>query len=175
MKLLDVFTVNPFSIESIGSKIYGFGGGNITNNSAAVMPAANRAIFYPFSISRGVVVAQLWIHNGLAAAGNFDIGIYDAAGTRIVSSGSTAQVGTSTVQAVNITDTPLGPGLFYMGVSMDGTTGQVIDYVIGNVIFAQLCGMAQMASAFPLPATAVFAAVTSDFVPLVGWTTRGVV
>jgi hypothetical protein len=52
--------------------------------------------------------------NGATASGNMDVGIYDYAGTRLVSSGSTAQSGTSAFQDFDITDTLLGPGIFYL-------------------------------------------------------------
>ena len=104
--------------------------------------------------------------NGSTASGNIDVGIYDLGGAKLVSIGSTAQAGTSAYQVFDITDTTLYPGQYYMAVAMDGTTGTLVRWSPG----AQECrnlAMQQMASAFPLPATATFASVASSYIPWV--------
>jgi hypothetical protein len=110
----------------------------------------------------------LYHYNGATAANNIDVGIYDAAGTRLVSAGSTAQAGTSDLQLFDVTDTLLGPGLFYFAVSFDGTTGTVFRHVVSQN-FGQALGVCQQtASAHPLPATATFAANAFQIVPTCG-------
>lgn len=100
------------------------------------------------------------------------MGIYDEAGARKVSTTSTAQGTISVLQVVNITDTALGPGLYYLAIAMDNITGTLSRGLAGSVARCALTGMAEMATAFPLPDPITFATVVSDYVPLVGLTTR---
>ncbi len=167
--------INPWSHEAIGSKIYGMGGGNVTNVTSNTFPTANLAILIPFQLPESTQVAQLFWHNGAAVSGNVDMGIYTADGRRLVSTGSTAQAGTSTHQAVDITDTILGPGLFYMAIALDNTTGTLFSGALGSAVGAKVLGMAQMASAFPLPTSVTFASIGQDYIPLMALTTGTVI
>lgn len=66
---------------------------------------ANRLIFLPFFTLQDVLVSQFFWTNGGTVNGNTDVGIYSEDGqTKIGSSGSTANAGTSVNQAVNVTD-----------------------------------------------------------------------
>lgn len=83
---------------------------------------ANRAYVTPFTLRRPVVVTKLGWINGGTAAGNVDVGIYDNNLDKIISTGSTAQSGTNAKQTVDITDTALSPGIYYIAISAsDGT------------------------------------------------------
>jgi len=88
-------------------------------------PAGNRAFYYPLHIPQRFTVARFMIANGTAVAGNFDLGLYDNAGTRLVSIGATAQSGTSTTQYVGVTDQSFGPGHYYIGIVLSSTSGEV--------------------------------------------------
>lgn len=134
---------------------------------SAVWTAANRAIFVPFRLTRAKPVTKLFAHNGATASGNLDIGIYTIDGTRIVSTGSVAQSGTNVCQVIDITDTLLGDGDYYLALAMDGTTGTVFR-AAPQATRLRTAGVLQQASAFPLPATATFAAVASAFLPFFG-------
>lgn len=142
--------------------------------SSAAWPSANLAMYMPFALARPTLIVKLFCVNGATASGNVDMAIYDWAGTRLVSIGSTAQSGTNAVQEFNITDTWLGPGKFYLAVAMDGTTGTLFrgqSTLQGN----REAGWLQQASAFALPANATFAANTTNYQPAIGATTRSVV
>lgn len=143
--------------------------------NSATWPAANRAIFVPFRTAVPILVRQLFNCNGATASGNIDVGIYDRVGTRLVSAGSTAQAGTSVLQVFNVTDTLIGPGQFYFAVALDNTTGTITRQAPPNVLQTRALGLVQMASAFPLPATATFATVANVHIPLCGLTTKTVV
>lgn len=136
--------------------------------ASAVWPSANRAIYYPFRITDTVLVTQLFCGNGTVAANNIDIGIFNADGRKIVSSGSTAQAGTSTLQLFNVTDTTLGKGMYYIGMAMDGVTGTTWRDAGFTVKQLQSLGVFQQATAFALPASATFATVASVYLPLMG-------
>lgn len=128
-------------------------------------PTANRAYLFPFRTERPAIVKQLFWENGAAVSGNVDCGIYTLDGTRIVSTGATAQSGTSTSQVVDITDTLLGPGLYWCALVMDNTTGTVMRSVIAerNV---QNYGYLFASASYPLPATITLATFSGvNFLP----------
>ena len=67
---------------------------------------ANRAVYCPVCVQQPITVTDA-ITTVVTQNGNLDVGIYDWAGVRLVSSGSTA-VGTAlTVQTIALADTAL--------------------------------------------------------------------
>src|SRR3990172_1046456 len=117
---------------------------------------ANVCYFYPFRIMAPLLVQQLFAYNGTGVGGNIDLGIYDAVGTRLVSTGSTAQSGTSVLQVIDVTDTRIGPGLFYLAVVGDNTNCRMMR--LNSMVLQELRAMGEVEQAtFPLPATATFA------------------
>lgn len=137
------------------------------NPLSATYPAANRALFFPLTIHVPAVAYRMWVWNGSAVSGNFDLGLYQENGTRLVSSGGTAQSGTSSIQVVDIADTLLPAGTTWVGVVFDNTTATTLRINPSAVYMAPL-GCYQQATAYPLPATATFARMATDFVPMVG-------
>jgi hypothetical protein len=143
--------------------------------AAAAYPETNRAMFVPVSVQAPLTVVKLFTLNGATASGNVDVGIYDAGGVRLVSSGSTAQAGTSVIQEFNITDTLLLPGLYYLAIAADNTTG-TFEVWSANAAILRSLGILMQLTAFPLPATATFALYAGTTrVPFVGATLRSVV
>lgn len=167
-------TITPASLESIGPTLTAMGTGVWASFGTATWQSANRAYFVPFRLSVPVLVKQLFIVNGAAASNSFDIGIYDEVGTRLISTGSTAQSGTVAIQVVDITDTMIGPGRFYLALVFNGTVGTVMR-IAGTARESPMLGLFSMDTAFPLPATATFARAAASFIPLVGLTTQGVI
>lgn len=162
------------SLESLGINI-ALDGVLMSDFASATYPTGNKAYYVPFMLYEPYIVAQLFVANGATASGNVDVGIYDAAGTRIVSSGSTAQSGTTALQLFNITDTLIGPGQFYFAVAMDNTTGTLYrSLVASSTTEMRHMGILQQTSAFALPATATFAALSNNYLPLIGMTNRTV-
>lgn len=134
--------------------------------SGVAWPAANRAIFVPFRTPFPVTVCKLLVGAGATATGNFDVGIYDAAGNKIVSSGATAK-GANTEHILDITDTPIGEGLYYFALATDGT----ITMQASNALSVQGCrlaGIVEAASSYVLPSSVSYAACSSAYVPYVG-------
>jgi hypothetical protein len=134
---------------------------------SATWPAANRAIYVPLRVATPTVFSQAWLKNGSAVSGNVDIGIYSADGTRLVSTGSTAQSGTNAYQTIDMTDTLVGRGLYYIALSIDNTTATTFRRNLDAASMRGV-GVAQEASASPLPASATFAAVVSAYMPEFG-------
>lgn len=146
--------------------------GSIFNPSSTTWPAANRAIFVPFTLYEPATIAIMWHSNGVAS-GNLDLGIYSIDGTRIISKGSTASSGLNTNQILDITDTPLAAGKYYMACAFDNTTATSYAYAgTTRQSLMKLTGIYQMDSAFPLPATATFATFTGTTIPQFGIATR---
>ena len=105
--------------------------------------------------------------NGATVSGNVDMGIYSAGFTKIGSSGSAAQSGTNALQAVDITDTWIGPGDFYFGIACDNTTATFFANNAG-VPLLQAAGGLMQASAFALPANATPITVSNGTVIVCG-------
>jgi hypothetical protein len=161
-------TIWPFSLESVGV--------DIMRMVASVLvgytwPTANLALFVPFVLLEEVTVKKLWWYNGNAQSGNVDAGVYDSGGNLLSPAAAVAQAGSSVLQVADITDFVLGPGLFYLALVLDNTTGKNFQCTLPTGGAAAL-GMFQMAAAYPLPAVATFASCTTDRVPMVGLTTR---
>lgn len=160
--------INSHSIFSVGAEVQATAS---STGASATWPAANRAIIIPFYLPiRSTLTKIFWV-NGSAVSGNCDAGVYDAAYAKLVSSGSTAQSGTSAIQIVDVTDTVLAPGTYYMALAIDNTTATTLRGTSGNLLM-RTSGLADMASAFALPATFTPAALTSPYVPYMGVTFR---
>lgn len=137
---------------------------NAIPSASTAWPAANRAIFVPVRIPVPVTVYYLSTGGGTGTTGNFDLGIYDAFGNKIVSLGSTAKAVASSELLGDITDTFLGPGLYYLAMAADSTDAyQAV--APGNIGIAKMFGVREMETAFPLPATATFATIQASYVP----------
>lgn len=138
----------------------------VVNYVAAAWPAANRAIFIPFTKDRPDNVKQMFWENG-GVAGTTDVGIYDIYGNRVVSLGATTNAGS--IQVGNIADTDLPPGLYYMAILASTVTTQTYWSAVVNSNTLRASGCQQLAvGAATLPATATFAAVASAYLPFVG-------
>ena len=166
------------SLEGCGFELHCIAGGAVlaSNN----YPAVNMAIFVPFQIAEPVTVVKLWVRNGTAVAGNLDMGIYLPDGTRVVSKGSTAQAGIDELQNMDITDTLLQAGNYYLGINSDtsGATQKVYTHNHATTIagwWAAAGCYQQAVGALALPSTATFAAFGQLHVPWMGWSARSLV
>jgi hypothetical protein len=141
--------------------------------ASAVWSVANRALFVPFRITSRIGIKLLWLFNGAVVNGNLDMGIYDAVGKRIVSTGSQAQAGVSQLQSFATALTWIGPGLFYKALVFDNVVAQAMRMSETQARYS-FYGLATMAAAFTLPDPAVFASVGLTAIPpyLFGYSTR---
>lgn len=134
-------------------------------SSAGAWSSANLAIYCPVLVERRVTIYQMLVDIG-TSSGNLDLGVYDEAGNRLVSLGSTASPGTG-AQAFNIADTVLDAGLYYLALSADNTT---ITFQRAAVVagIGRACGVRQQAlGSVVLPATATFADLSFANIPKV--------
>jgi hypothetical protein len=165
-------TIHPWSVYSVGIDLAAVSQ-TLRVGASAVYPTANLAIYVPFSLGVPITAVQMFIYNGATVSGNVDVGLYAADGTRLVSMGSTAQAGTSVLQAFDITDTPLGPGNYYLACAVDNTTATLFRLAPTARQIAGL-GCFTQVTAFPLPAVATFATYASAYLPVFGLSTRTV-
>ena len=139
--------------------------GNAVVSASSVWPAANRALYMPFEIHDVCTAYQIAFVVGVQS-GNLDVGIYDEVKNRLVSAGSTA-VGAAGVQVVNITDTVLTPGCYFLAMCVDNITA-AFQAVTGGItaLALQTFGVQQQAvGAVTLPDPATFANPASAYLP----------
>jgi len=147
------------------------------NVASTAWASANLALFVPVKIPSPVTICKLVVVYA-SGAGNIDVGVYNRDGVRLVSSGATAKSGTASEEhVVDVTDTFVSAGLYYLALASDGTSNFIGVPPTGTApVPAQkvrLYGLMEMASAYPLPASATYAASTGVFVPMVQALFRG--
>ena len=165
--------VHTWSPWSAFDDIYGVIG-SITFTASGTWPVASAAFYVPIWLPWPYLVSRVFWYNGSSVASvNVDFGIYNADGTLIYSTGSTARVGASAAQYVT-PSTPfvLSPGQYYFGHSCDSTTASRGGFTstTGTVGRLALAGYLQQGSALPLPATMTPVTVANVYHPLCGIT-----
>jgi hypothetical protein len=166
--------ITPLGFESIGAAT-----GNLAIPASATWLNSTCAVFVPFRISRSIQLSQGFVFNGATATGAWCVGVYDSNGTLICSTGSTTQttisvVSSAVIYTATVSSPTIGPGLFYLGMSANSSTATYWSAAL-NVQFCKVIGLATMQAAFPLPATATFATISSGIIPYCGVTVRSIV
>jgi hypothetical protein len=128
----------------------------ISSYFSATWATANLAVYWPFAIQQVQTVYKFFWINGSAAGNNADVGIFDSAGVKLISTGSTAMTGNNALQVTDVADTVLTPGIYYFGFSHSSTTANRIVCMGASSAGHQalLAGMRTETSALPLPSTA---------------------
>lgn len=152
--------------------MYQVAGATLTN---AAWASANDPVAIPFTFWETVTVYKLAMQNGSSPGDNFDIGIYDENWVRKVSAGSTAA--TSSWQVVDIADTVIGPGRYWLVLVRDTTTASrcgfyTVSFTVASMAFAGLFDSATDAFPLPDPLTNMAAVATATRPPIVGIYTR---
>lgn len=152
-----------------------FGLGNLAKLGGAsgsqTWSSANKPVGVPFRVFKGMTVYQLAWRNGSGTmTDSMDVGVYDAAFNRKVSGGGTARAGISSIQWVDVTDTFLPVGKYYLVGASNGVTANNAASVIASLSAVMLAGLGCQDSAtnsYPLPDPLVgmAAAATFTFVP----------
>ena len=153
-RLIPPPVLTPFNAEAYGLGRATFVLGGATS---ATWPANDKAYYYPFRLHEFVTARQLLFWVGATSSGNIDVAIYDSQLNRIVAAGSTAMSATvNTWQEINITDTVLPPGDYYLGVACSTTAGTC--FMSAGLADEQALSkwpIYEQASALPLPNPAV--------------------
>lgn len=133
----------PFHVCSVGrynsiaEGVAVLGTGGIT---AAAWPANNLAVYMPVSMPIPFTIARFMIANGSNITGNVDIGIYSAAGSRLLSTGSTLRADASAVQYIGVTDQVFQAGYYYLALVGSSTTGTYMQSAFSSATRARLFG-----------------------------------
>lgn len=148
-------------------------GMNVSTIATGAWPAANRAIYLPFRLIYPFSVAKMFTIIGTDFSGSIDLGIYSHDGTRLVSSGIGTPTAINSIYSVDITDTTLGPGLYYMAMS-NGIVGSFQRTAVG-IRPMQNLGCLEQAGAHPLPSAAIFTATSANYFPVIAITSKTVI
>lgn len=142
---------------------------------SAAWGSANRAVYVPIILSQtSTFVKAFWI-NQATVNGNVDVGLYTEGWSKVASTGSTAQSGTSAVQEVDITDFTVAPGRYYLAFASSSATATFLAVTAPDANRLPIFGCAQEDSAFALPATATPAVISHLIVPWFGFSRRTLV
>lgn len=149
--------LSTFSRECVGQALIGGAFTVLDATTSRAWTANNKAYYYPFTLYAHCTAYQLLFMVGSTSSGNIDVGIYDNEANLIVGAGSTAMsASTSTVQQINITDTALKPGRYFLGVACSTTAGTCFNggSSSNDEQILPLLPVYEQASALPLPSTA---------------------
>jgi hypothetical protein len=131
---------------------------------------ANQAIYLPFVLPWRYPLRRVCWANGGLQSGSIDVGIYSVNGGRIWSNGGVAAAGGNQLQYVTLASPVLlSPGRYYFAMAQSGNGTMWGCNADASKI--RTAGLYWQASAYPLPASATFAAWTINFpVPIVALT-----
>jgi hypothetical protein len=161
-------TILSLGPEAVGAVCAGGACVQTANPVSQTWGTANLACYIPFVLSAPFLAQLMLYYVGATNTGNIDAGIYDEEGNKVVTKGSTAVGTAGTLQSLDITDTLLNPGRYYMAANCDTATSTVFAYTC-TAQQAQIMGMLNEAvGAVTLPSPATFAAATATRVPLIG-------
>lgn len=144
-----ILTIGQFADTAYGLVVFSAGPTFLAFNWGT----ANLARYRPLTLPQRFTVARFMTPNG-NATGNVDMGLYDFAGNRLISTGSTARVGTNAMQYINVTNQSFPPGLYYLAMVCSSTTSQVMRTGMDETPHMQMSGALQEAlGSTVLPAT----------------------
>lgn len=142
--------------------------GSLDNSSSGTV-SQNRACFYPFAVGDPILVSSAWWRNGTGTInGSVECGIYTEQGRRLVTTGSVTQVTSNVIQSASLSSPlHLTFGVYYAAFASNSATGTFFRWTVSENF--RMLGWTVQASAFPLPATATFAAANSLGFPVFGF------
>lgn len=138
--------------------------------ASTAWPAANLAIFVPFSVGAAVTVYEGWVATGtLTTSTNMRIGIYATDGTQLFTTADiTVATASVVVNSSGTTDYLLQKGTYYMAISSDGTRNILASPDVSGLHEARGCMEQTGLTGAALPSPATFAVYTRAFLPIFG-------
>lgn len=141
-----------------------------TAATSQAWPAANIAVYLPFSVGTATTVYETWVCTGtLTDSNNIEIGCYNLAGTRLFTTAMTITTASDTVNSSGMTDYTLDRGSYYMAMSCDGTRNFLATSQSIGLYQAAGCLEETGLTGATLPATATFATYTRAYLPVFGF------
>lgn len=126
---------------------------------------ANTVQYLPFRLYEHATALSMSYIVGSTATGSADLGIYDFQGSRLVNSGGTPQGAVNTIQTLDLADTPLAPGVYYMALTFSSGTSTFHRLNVNDeFMLSALPVLAETTGSAGLPATASFGTAPSIFV-----------
>lgn len=163
--------LSPYSKESMAAPLRG-GPGGANSPATAVYIAANRIMYYPFSIPVPVIVYRyFWCNGTTASTNNIQVGVYNGDATVRHRGTSTLAAGPSAAQFDNITDYVLPAGNYFMAIWCNGTTTHLIRSATPPRLISGAYQEAGGAGGLPSP-SATFTEISSTYLPLFGLALR---
>lgn len=158
-----ISTASPFCL---GTELAAVEGSPVSSQTYA----GNGALYaYPFRLNVSVTIVEMFCVNGAAVSGNLELAILNADGSIVVQTGSTAQSGTNSIQVIDITDTTLSAGQYFLAISVDNTTATFQAWSLTVDGVCRALGVQTDASGFPISApTLVAAGIAVDEIVLIG-------
>lgn len=157
--------INTMSPMGIGDRYRGAASDGFAN---ATWPTANLAIYIPFWLPEAITVRKLGWINGATQGSTNDIGVFNAAGKKLVSGGGTAGSGANVPQTIDVTDTYVPGGRIWVGMSCSNNTATFYraSEATPSGLYRTL-GLLQEASAEPLPANMTGVVLAQAYIPLI--------
>ena len=157
------FAPPDYALGTLGHNSGLFIGGSIRGTwGAQAWPTANKAYYFPVLVRRATRTFQLLSSvGGTGSTGNYDLGVYNSQGRKLVSKGSTAVPAAFNLFTLTFASVLL-PGVYYIAFVVSSTTPTWMGRVGIPPSVAAFCGVKAQTSALPLPDTATFASVVAD-------------
>lgn len=138
---------------------------------------ANKPIGVPFVLNDAAVVTHLGWRNGSSPGSQHDMGIYDENWKRICSTGSTGGSGGANVwQWIDITDTPIPPGRYYLVKVLDSTAvNRVRHWGPADIKYMGMMGVTESATdsvPLPDPLVGMTAPISITRLPVLGFAVK---
>jgi len=126
-----------------------------------------RAIYVPIRVTAACVVLKLGYLSAATGTGDMDLGLYNSAGARLVSTGTITKDNSSAVVGVDITDTTISPGLYYLALNNASTTDTYCATALSAPIPCAYGVLVEELASVTLPATASWTVgQTLSFIPI---------
>ena len=123
---------------------------NGTMATSTAWGTANLALYIPVFLGTYATVYQMGVTNGTVVNGNFQLGVYNERGVQMCVTASTAQAGVSAIQKIDVTDTLLTPGVYYLAIATNSTTA-TFNCAATTLIRQAATGVQEQTTAFTLP------------------------
>lgn len=152
--------ISSFSNDSLGPSLPMTNG---ANSAASGVFSANRIHYYPFVLAEVAQAVKMSYIVGAVANGTADLGIYDWQKNKLVSTGPTAQGTINALQELDITDTVLLPGQYWMAIVGSSATGTTFNSAaVDELAYPAFLGYAEAGGSATLPANAAFSTSVSS-------------